>query len=494
MTTGAIWRPPVSHVRLLLAATLAAALALGARAPAASARPPATLPVTTTADEYDLSGEGTGCALREAIVAANTDSAFGGCPAGSGADQIVVPAGTYTLTRAGPNEDLSATGDLDLRSPLTIAGASAAATTLHGGGLDRVLDISGTLPTEITGLTITGGLVGASFGAGILNRGTPLTLTHTAVISNISAISTGGVVNIGGVLVIAQSEIRGNGLYGSLHNSIGGSLRLTGSLVQGNHYGPILGGSVVIQSSQILSNTHGDAGLTLAGLVTETARVENSTIGFNPAGVLNSGSGRLVIAGSTVSDNEGAGLRNPSSAAQTVVLNSTISGNDGIGVDATNGTFALYNVTLSGNDSGGFDGGGLRVAGVAVTLQNTLIAGNTDPGGQAPDCAGTVNSLGYNLVENALGCTLAGITTGNVLNQAAGLGPLHANGGPTLTHALLAGSPAINAGDPGGCRDGDGAALDTDQRGYERADRCDIGAFEFGAQTAWLLFVPFTSR
>ena len=66
------------------------------------------------------------------------------------------------------------------------------------------------------------------------------------------------------------------------------------------------------------------------------------------------------------------------------------------------------------------------------------------------------------------------------------LGPLKNNGGPTQTHALVAGSPAIDAGDPGGCRDNSGALLQTDQRGFARhvdgnndgTARCDIGAVE----------------
>ena len=66
------------------------------------------------------------------------------------------------------------------------------------------------------------------------------------------------------------------------------------------------------------------------------------------------------------------------------------------------------------------------------------------------------------------------------------LGPLKNNGGPTQTHALVAGSPAIDAGNPGGCRDNSGALLQTDQRGFPRnvdgnsdgTARCDIGAVE----------------
>ena len=63
------------------------------------------------------------------------------------------------------------------------------------------------------------------------------------------------------------------------------------------------------------------------------------------------------------------------------------------------------------------------------------------------------------------------------------LGPLQNNGGPTQTMALLAGSPAIDTGNPAGCTDGKGHLLITDQRGLPRPDTedshgCDMGAYE----------------
>jgi hypothetical protein len=62
------------------------------------------------------------------------------------------------------------------------------------------------------------------------------------------------------------------------------------------------------------------------------------------------------------------------------------------------------------------------------------------------------------------------------------LGPLQNNGGSTFTHALITGSPAIDAGNPGGCRDHEDNLLTTDQRGFTRpggsTGLCDIGAYE----------------
>lgn len=102
---------------------------------------------------------------------------------------------------------------------------------------------------------------------------------------------------------------------------------------------------------------------------------------------------------------------------------------------------------------------------------------------------GTYNSLSFNLVRCPGNCTLTGNLTGNLLGIDPKLGRLADNGGPTPTRALLAGSPAIDAGNPGGCVGLNVQNLTTDQRGFARPTdgngdgtlRCDIGAFEVGA-------------
>jgi len=123
--------------------TLAIVVLLLAGVPAAAAaapRPGTTIVVNTTADEF---GSGSDCSLREAIQAANTNSAYGGCPAGSSteSDYIILSAGVYLLTRSGANEDGNATGDLDIQGDLSVTGYSEAATIIDGGGLDRVVHV-----------------------------------------------------------------------------------------------------------------------------------------------------------------------------------------------------------------------------------------------------------------------------------------------------------------------------------------------------------------
>ncbi len=154
------------------------------------------------------------------------------------------------------------------------------------------------------------------------------------------------------------------------------------------------------------------------------------------------------------------------------------------------GTTSIRNATIAGNtadiDGGGpgvANGGGVFVTAGTVNVRNSIIADNTD-GSPAPDdhddCSGTVNGDGYNLIESLSGCTLAGVTTGN-LSADPVLDVLDSSGGSTSTHALLAGSPAINSGNPAVPGSGGPACEAADQRGQPRggaALRCDIGAFE----------------
>jgi hypothetical protein len=135
-------------------------------------------------------------------------------------------------------------------------------------------------------------------------------------------------------------------------------------------------------------------------------------------------------------------------------------------------------------------GGGIYRYQGTVTLGDTLVAGNTAPSG--PDCMGTFVSSGYNLIGNSSGSTGFG-ATGDQLNLNPLLGPLTDNGGPTLTHALLTGSPAIDQGVSNG--------LTTDQRRLPRpydfpsipnasgGDGSDIGAFEAQAPGGPLLTI-----
>ena len=193
------------------------------------------------------------------------------------------------------------------------------------------------------------------------------------------------------------------------------------------------------------------------------------------------------MTGSTVSGNfsesgGGGGIYNTGTIKLT---NSTVSGNtsnveNGGGI-SNGGTALLLNSTVTGNKSGTGStdqGGGIHNFNGAVRLTNTILAGNSSPKG--PDCIGlSISSQGNSIVGDSKDCDFSAKPGDQV--GAAGipinpkLGPLQDNGGLTFTHALLTGSPAIDAGN-------DAEAPATDQRGVKRpkGNASDIGAFEVG--------------
>jgi hypothetical protein len=227
-----------------------------------------------------------------------------------------------------------------------------------------------------------------------------------------------------------------------------------------------------------ITNNHGNSGRFGGGI-------------FNGAGT-----GTLTLTTSTVSGNTGGIGGGIANNGKLTLTNSTVSGNSangeggGIYNFVHQGTVNLFNSTITNNHanadfSGNESGGGVFNAGPPVTInfQSSIIAGNFSGFAVASDCSGTINSNGFNLMGTTMLCTVTG---GGVTVADPLLGPLQDNGGPTQTHALLSGSPAIDGGNPGGCRDNLGALLTTDQRGFPRpADgnhdsvaACDIGAYE----------------
>ncbi len=365
-------RPPI-----VLLLTLAALLALFAQGEPSYA---ATITVNTTADELNSDGD---CSLREAIQAANTDAAVDVCTAGSGADTIDLPAGTYTLGIAAQGEDANTTGDLDITADLTVNGAGAATTIVDGNALDRVFDIPprgaiGGATVTISGLIIQNGSLASSAGGGIRNTGT-LTLNSSTVSGNTAGFG-GGIYNRGdGTLELNTSTVSANTATtngGGIYNEDRGTLTLNGSTVSGNTAGSGRGG-----------------------------------------GIFNDNRGTLTLNGSTVSGN------------------TATSGGAGI-YDGFGSTLTLISSTVSANTAGDV-GGGILNNGVA-NLKNTIVANNS-----TDDCAGSITSAGHNLDSDGT-CSLTG--AGDISTTGPLLGPLADNGGPTQTHALLISSRAIDAG------------------------------------------------
>ncbi len=167
------------------------------------------------------------------------------------------------------------------------------------------------------------------------------------------------------------------------------------------------------------------------------------------------GESTLILKNSTVSGNIAHGYGGGISNNGTLALNnSTVSGNIAYGYGGAilnwgNRTAALYNSTVSENTAHD-SGGGIYNSSInaTISLQNTIISGNT--AGNSPDCWGTVDSAGYNLIGDTSGCTFTP-GTGDLINVGANLGLLIGARGAPWYHPLLPVSPAIDAGNPAGC-------------------------------------------
>ncbi|HEY4666885.1 MAG TPA: tandem-95 repeat protein [Anaerolineales bacterium] len=165
--------------------------------------------VNTTLDSKSNDGF---CSLREAVIAANSDSRSGSkpgeCPAGSGADRIELPQGIYLLTRSDSGkEDSSSTGDLDIKGSLQIFAQPGGQVTVGANAFaDRIFHvISGTVSLE--GLSVQGGKPTADGGA-ILNLAT-LTVLNSTLSGNTSG-ANGGAISNRGTFTLANVTLSGN--------------------------------------------------------------------------------------------------------------------------------------------------------------------------------------------------------------------------------------------------------------------------------------------
>lgn len=481
------------------------------------------------------------CTLREAITAANTDLPQGGCPAGSGDDDVRVPPGTYLLQIGGAGEEFNATGDLDVRSNLTLEGTTPGqASVIDANRLDRALEVHSDR-VILRNLVVTRGL---SAGGGGISNLADLTLEDCRVVENQAADqageggSGGGISNIS-LLRLERTEVvdnrAGDGLGDGGDGGDGGGIFSTGlrnltilrSTITGNRAG---NGS----ASSSLGGFGGVGGGVAVVVSSGTFEIRDSTVSDNSAGNGGDGaSGGVGGLGGGIFVSPSALLGSSSRlVADRVTVSSNRAGNGGSGTGQAGGGGSgggiasmtmgpLTNVTLTGNAAGaagagpapqGGQGGGLATFTTAhrvtttTRLNNVTLAENSaDVGGGmaavgsiAPyprievansiaaqnvggNCAalsgGTIVSFGYNL-ESGVDCGFAG--PGDQQNADAGLFPLADYGGPTMTRALAPDSDALDAGNPNPPGSGGDACAATDQRGVGRPQgpACDIGAFE----------------
>jgi hypothetical protein len=386
----------------------------------------ATIIVDSAADPAE-SGK---CTLRQAIENANGQGAINpNCAPGSaGVDDIV-----FQLTTPAT---INLTGELPaLKEDVNIINDTGDKLTVrrNTGGDYRIFKVKTGATVTIDGLHITNGK--ASEGGGIYNLGN-LTILNSAIHQNMTTDTSqkdedgGGIYNLGD-LKIAKSTISQNITYeegGGIYNTSPGVVNIVDSTISGNEADEEGGG---------ISNDNGSI-----------TTIVNSTISGNAA----------------LSEGGGGGIYNCS--GQVDIVNTTISQNQG----------SIFGGGILDNNSSQF----LKLLGVSVkscsngkiNLKNSIVAGNEAPFGV--EIWGNIFGNNDNLVD------LNGLNLNQVLDTNLAL-----NGSPSgspLTHALVCGSPAIDAGNDSLVP----ATITTDQRGADRIERIvDIGAFELEPPSAY---------
>ena len=360
-------------------------------------------------------------------------------------------AATFTVTKTADTNDGTCDADCSLREAIITANAAAGADVITLPAGTYILSIAG--PGEIeaaTGdLNINDDLTinGADSSTTVIDGGgldrvfqlsgftPPIMAIQEVTIQNGLAVAGGGIsIAAGANLIINRIVVRTN------KASVGGGIRNDGTLSVRN---------CTFFDNEATGNGVGGGAIHNAGVLT----VESSTFENNDALLGQGGAIKIVELNASLN-----------------IENSTFTGNGAQqALYVGGGTVIVNNCTFAGNVRG------VAVVSGSMTISNTIIA-DSDP---ATNCSGTFTSGGHNLSsDNSCAANLTG--PGDLNNTDPVLGALADNGGPTRTHALLTGSPAIDAGDNVGCSS-------TDQRGFVRpkdGDRdcnalCDIGAYEF---------------
>jgi beta-glucanase (GH16 family) len=356
----------------------------------------------------------------DVTVSSTADSGAGSLRKALGS---VCVGGTIHFAPALAGQTITNLSALTIGKNVTIDGAGAPGLKISGGGAVRVFEVSASATATIRNLTLTNGF-GFQLAGGVLNNG-KLTLDHVVVTGNTMATNAGDFWQGGG------------GIY----NGDGATLSLIDSTVSNNNARWSGGG--------------------IYSFFRTTTTIVRSTISGNTSGDV------------------GGGIR---SLGNMTITNSTISGNTSTGwhggaIFQTDGDITITNSTIANNIApdfapstlfiGQFGGGFVP----KLTLTNTIITGNHWYACEkfASGTTGNVISGGHNIVQDD-SCNPA---ASDQIGADAKLGPLADNGGPTQTHALQAGSPAIDAADAA-------ASPATDQRGVARPAGAgyDIGAFE----------------
>jgi CSLREA domain-containing protein len=330
-------------------------------------------------------------------------------------------------------------------------------------------------------LTLDRTLVWNNAGAGIVAKTSPVTIGNSSIGGNAGVGLSGG-----GTITVDNSSIGGNGSGVAVSSGI---LKVTNTSISSNAGGglSLTRSTATLDYATILGNGLA-SGASAIGMFNSELTMDHSWMAANVGVGIRNQIGRVTVSNSAIVNNWSDGIRNESHGRAGVsarLVNSTVSANGGEGifseddVEAT-ATVDIESSTIVLNGSYGIHQSGSN--GASVDMSNSIVAQNGAPG--SPDILSSGSQAflgaGFSLVGNGAGSGLAngdGNLVGNVSPHTSPidprLGPLTDNGGPTQTHALLAGSPALDAGGPDFCPG-------TDQRGVTRPQgpACDMGSYE----------------
>jgi predicted outer membrane repeat protein len=338
-------------------------------------------------------------------------------------------------------------GNLTILFNLTLNGANAKTTIINGSNTVTDFTVGSGVGLTLSNLTIEKG-ISYSGGGGVNNAGT-LTVSNSLFYVN-TALSGGAILNTGTV-TISNTTFSGNSPYFSGHSASCGAIDNRGTMT-----------ITTTTFDTNYANNNSTAGGAICNGATLT--VTDSTFTNNSSSGNNSGLGGAIFhyAGNLTVTNSTFYLNSAATSGGAIY-------SDGGTVQISNSTFGINAENIGG-------GGAVANAGSSVHIQNSIIAN----GGNGGNCGGPITSYGYNLSSDD-SCDFT--NQGDLNNTDPMLGKLQGNGGPTQTMALPNGSPALDAGNPAGCRDFAGVLLTTDQRGDPRpggneTSGCDLGAYE----------------
>ncbi len=516
--------------RLLCAALLA--LSLPAHA--------ATFIVNNGSDATDaVPGDGqcnignSSCTLRAAIQEANFRP---------GDDIIQLHVATVNLSRGGRNEDQANSGDLDIRSNMTIQGALADNTTISAYSLDRVFDIMNNARVTLVKVNVVGGEVDGSVGGGIrIQDKSVVTISASEISSNRAASTQDADCNVGTIdlMPCALTEVAtGGGIYIGAEATLNISNTIirenTGKTAAGgidNHGRTIVRSNSVI-ATNITSGTGGgirnfggffsiaqsvinnNSAAVGGGVYNSTADqnlgsmlMSNVDVHTNSASQIGGGifnAGPMTINHTSIRDNgnpfDGGGIYNLA-LGNIDMYNSTISGNrasrNGGGI-LTSRLVNLTNVTLYANTAAAagasteLNVGGNQIAlldsellntenNPGVNIVNTIIANG--PGNTQPTCAGLAGYASTlvslgNNIETADDCNLSLGSDQTFTNPRL---DVITNQGPVGVFSDTYFHPLLSASPAINAGNATYCPM-VDQRFMLRnVGACDVGAFEFGA-------------